>query len=208
MTNIERQYEYQPKWWAILFPLGYYGVGAGILGYKASSNDPDNLPVFYWAVCALCIGFAALHGANAVARLMFRQRVALTHAGLMLPKSPWSSKEVVIAYGAITGLFTSSGVHAPRACRVAIDCQATTGSPPRKIKRARFLYVTHTDGERRIAAEELPSHAAFEEMCGLLTTQVRASGQVGYAEPDATADGPTTTAPRESTAFEAGPPLS
>jgi hypothetical protein len=86
----------------------------------------------------------------------------------------WSSGEIAIDYRAMTGLFISSGDYAPRACRVAIDCHATTGLPIRKGRRARFLNVTHTGGEQRIAAAELPCQAAFEEVCELLAARVRA----------------------------------
>jgi hypothetical protein len=137
--------------------------------------------LFYWVICGLCIGLAALVGARAVERLLLRRRVALTPTCLLLPKSLWSSVEVAIDYGAITGLCLSAGVYAPWASRVAINCQATTGLPTSKVSRARFLYVTHTGGRRRIAAAELPSQAAFEEICGLLAARVRASQQVGRA---------------------------
>ena len=86
-----------------------------------------------------------------------------------LPKALWTSKEVAIAYETITGLFISTGDYAPGKCRVAID-----KLPTRKVRRARFLYVTHTGGRRRIAAAELPSQAAFVEVCDLLRDRVRA----------------------------------
>jgi hypothetical protein len=47
MADIEREYEYKPRWWALLFGAGLFVVGAVVLGRKASSNDPDNLPVLY-----------------------------------------------------------------------------------------------------------------------------------------------------------------
>src|SRR5262249_59381658 len=100
----------------------------------------------------------------------------------------WASEEVAIDYGAITGLFLSAGDIAPRACRVAIDCRATTGLPSREVRRARFLYLTHTGGERRIAAAELPSQTAFAEVCELLTARIRASRQAGRDEPNTIAD--------------------
>src|SRR5438128_3399068 len=86
MAAIEREYEYKPKWWALLFGAGGFALGALILGHKASGNDLDNLPVLYWVLCALCIGFVALIGARAVERLLLRRRVAFTQAGVLLPK--------------------------------------------------------------------------------------------------------------------------
>jgi hypothetical protein len=175
MAEIEREYEYKPKWWALLLVAGWFALGAVVLGHKASGNDPDNLPVLYWVLCGLCVGFEALVAARMVERLFLRRRVAFTPASLLLPKALWTSEEVTIDYGSITGLFLSSGVDVPSACRVAIDCQATTGLPVARVRRARFLYVTHTGGECRIAVAELPSRAAFEEVCALLVERVGAS---------------------------------
>jgi len=175
MSEIEREYEYKPKWWVLLFGAGLFLVGAVVLGRKAASNDPDNLPVLYWVMCAVCIGFAALIAGRVLERLLLRRRVAFTQDGLILPKRLWSSEEMTIDYGAITGLFLSSADCGLWRCRVAIDCQAPTELPTRRVRRARFLYVRHTGGERRIDAEQLPSRAAFEEVCELLTARVRAS---------------------------------
>jgi hypothetical protein len=181
MDDIECEHEYKPRWWAIVLSMGHSALGAVVCGLTASSNVPASLRVLYWVLCGLGIGLAALVGVRAVERLLLRRRVALTPSCLLLPKTLWSAQEVAIDYEAITGLFISSGVYAPRACRVAIDCQAAE-LPTHKVKRARFLYVTHTGGERRIVAAELPSQAAFEEVCALLTARVRASRQAGCAE--------------------------
>jgi hypothetical protein len=175
MDEVEREYQYKPKWWAILLTMAHFALGAVACGYEAVRNTAAIVRVFYWVVGGLCIVFAALVGARAVEGLWLRRRVALTPTCLILPKSLWSSEEEAIAYRAITGLFISAGVYAPWACRLAVNCQATSGLPSRKVKRARFLYVTHPGGNRRIAAAELPSQAAFEEVCELLRTRVRAA---------------------------------
>jgi hypothetical protein len=179
MDEIEREFEYKPKWWAILLTMGYFALGAVACGYLATRNGPGLGRVFFWVLCGLSSGCTILVVARAAERLLLHRRVALTPACLVLPKALWTSKEVTIAYGTITGLFISAGDYAPWACRVAIDCQASTELPLRKVRRARFLYVIHTGGKRRIAAQELPSPAAFEEMCGLLVAKVRASKQAG-----------------------------
>jgi hypothetical protein len=186
MAEVEREYAYKAKWWAILYTMGYFALGAVASGYLASSSGSDFERVLFWVLCGLSIGCAAVVGARAVERLLLRRRVAFTAASLVLPKSSWSSEEVAIAYGTITGLFISSGVYAPWAGRVAIDCQATTELPTGRVRRARFLYLTYTGGERRIAAAELPSHATFEEVCELLTARVRACQRAGRAEMEPT----------------------
>jgi hypothetical protein len=188
MDELEREFEYKPTWWAILFTVGYFALGAVACGYLASGNGPTILRVFYWVVGGLCVALAALVGARAVERVSVRRRVAFTPACLLLPKAGWSGEEAAIDYGAITGLLISAGDYAPWACRVAIDWQAATGLPTRKVRRARFLYVVHTGGKRRIAAAELPSQAVFEHVCELLAARVRASRHAGPAEPSSTPD--------------------
>jgi hypothetical protein len=151
VNDIEREYKYKPRWWAVLLLAGFYGGVAVVLGLKASSNDPDNIPVLYGGACALAVGSFTLVVLRVVAGLLFRHRVALTQTHLILPRSPWSSEEVAIEYQAISGLSTSAD--------------------------KRYLDVTYPGGKRRIRALLLPSRAAFEEVCGLLTARVRASQQ-------------------------------
>jgi hypothetical protein len=189
MDEVEREYEYKPKWWALVFTMGYFALGAVASGYIALSDAPDLVRVFYWVLGGLCLGFAAVVGFRAVGRLILPRRVALTPTCLLLPKSLGSSEEQAIEYGTITGLFVSAGDYAPWACRVAIDGQTNNELPTRKVKCARWLYVTYPGGRRRIAAAELPSQAAFEEVCDLLRTRVRAAREPGLAEPSAAADG-------------------
>jgi hypothetical protein len=178
MDAIEREFEYKPKWWALLLSMGHFALAAAASGYLATRNGPEIERVLFWVLCGLSSALAILVGAHAVKRLWLRQRIALTPACLLLPKSLWTSKDAAIAYRSITGLYISSGDYAPWASRTAIDCQAISELPSCKLMRARFLYVIHTSGERRIAAQELPSHAAFEVICGLLTARVRASRAV------------------------------
>jgi hypothetical protein len=166
MADIERQYQYKPKWWAILLLGGFFTLGAAVCGYKIAHPWPENVPVLYWIALVLSLVGAVLPGVAAVQRLSCRRRVAFTPASLLLPKPGWSSEEEAIDYRTITGLKVSKS--------------AGGGS--------QHLYVTHRGGRRRIAEAWLPSRAAFEEVCQLLTARVRASEQVGHAEPGAASD--------------------
>jgi hypothetical protein len=181
MDGVEREYDYKAQWWAILFTMSYFTLGAVVSYYMVASYRSDIVRAVYWVVGGLCIGCTGLVGVRAVERLCLRRRVALTRARLLLPKSLWSSEEVAIDYGAITGLFISSGDYAPWAGRVAID--SAGGLSMSKMRRARFLYVTHPGGKKRLAAAEFPSHASFEAFCELLAARVRASRPAGRAEP-------------------------
>jgi hypothetical protein len=173
MDGVEREYEYRPKWWVILFAMGWYTLGAVVSWYMVSRERSDVVRAVYWVVGGLCIGFVVRSGVRGVERLLLRRRVVLTPACLLLPKSVWSSEEAAIDYGTITGVFISSGIYAPWACRVAID--SAGGLPMSKMRRALFLYVTHSGGKQRMMAAEFPSHASFEEFCELLAARVRAA---------------------------------
>jgi hypothetical protein len=166
MADIERQYEYKPKWWAVLLIGGFFTLSAVVCCYTIAHPSPENLPVLYWIVLVLSLVGVALPGVAAVERLSFRRRVALTPTSLLLPKPGWSSEEEAIDYQTITGLKVS---------------KCGGGGP-------RYLYVTHRDGRRRVAEALLPSRAAFEEVCQLLTARVRASEHAGGAEPGAAPD--------------------
>jgi len=160
MSIVEREYEYKPKWALILLCSGFFGICAVVLGLKAFKNDrglnisgilelsPENAKGFYWVLCWLSVGFVVAAGVLAVTRLWLRQRVAFTQSSILLPRSRWSSEEIVIDYEAITGLSTSA------------------------VAGQRFLHLRHRGGKQTITASLLPSKAAFEEVCELLTARV------------------------------------
>jgi hypothetical protein len=153
MADIERQYEYQPKWWVILLIAGHCILGATVGAYKIAHPWPENLPALYWILFVWSLLGLARMGAAAIERLSLRRRVAFTPTSLLLPKPGWSSEEEVIDYQTITGLKLSS----------------SGGGRPR------YLDVTHRERRRRIAEAFLPSKAAFEEVCRLLTARVGAA---------------------------------
>jgi hypothetical protein len=160
MADIERQYEYKPKWRAILLLGGFFALGAVVCAYKIAHPWPENLPVLFWIALVLSLVGFALPGVAAVQRLSLRRRVAFTPTSLLLPKPGWCSEEEAIDYQALAELEVS---------------KSGGGGP-------RYLYVTYRDGRRRIAEAWLPSRAAFEDVCELLAARVRAPGQVGHVE--------------------------
>src|SRR5262249_39049867 len=72
MSDIEREYEYKPKWTGLLACGGFFALCALLVAHRAYRNDrgliingiielsPDNATLFYWALCALSIGFVLL----------------------------------------------------------------------------------------------------------------------------------------------------
>jgi hypothetical protein len=161
MDIVEREYEYRPKWTMIVFCAAFFGLGAGVLGFKAASNDrgliinrviqlgPDGATVFFWVLTACSVGFVVVSACLAYHRLNFRQRLAFGPSALVVPVSRWSREEKEIAYQDILGL-----------------SEAT-------ISGQRFLYVTHPGGKYTITASMLPSKAAFSEVCELLAARVQ-----------------------------------
>ena len=156
MADIERQYAYRPRWSHILLLAGFCTLLAACIIARAS---PEDLGLPYWIVLVVSFAGVAWSGVLAVDRLFFRRRVAFTPTSLLLPK-PWSFwQEEAIDYESITGLNVSKvAEHGPRC-----------------------LYLTHGGGRREIPEAMLPSKAAFEEVCALLTARVRASEQMGPA---------------------------
>jgi hypothetical protein len=150
MPEIEREYPYRVKGWAVLVVLAFFGGGAVLMGYKAAGNDPDNMPCFYWTECVLCILLVAFYGALGLVGRFAEHRVALTPTAVLLPKAPWSAKELAIEFRAITGL----EVRPP-------------GPHPR-----RRLEITHLAGKARIVANLLPNSAAFQDVSDSLAARV------------------------------------
>ena len=161
MLNIERQYEYKPKWTTILLCAVFFGLCAVILGAKAQFNNRGLIingiielsvygaTVFYWVLCCLSVGFVLIAGVLTIHRLKHQQRIAFTPSSLIVPKSRWSQEEQSIEYRRIKSLSTS------------------------KISGQRFLYVTHAEGKHIIVASMLSSKATFDEVCELLAKKIQ-----------------------------------
>jgi hypothetical protein len=150
MAEIEHQYEYKSKWWHVLFAGGFFIlVGA----YTIALASPQNSPVLFWTFLVLSLAGIAVAGAMAVERLFFRRRIAFTPTSLVLPKPGSFSREEAIDYQAITGL------------KVLNPGGRGLG----------YLFLTYEGGRRTISESSLPSTAAFQEICALLTARVGAS---------------------------------
>jgi hypothetical protein len=164
MTDIERRYAYRPRWSHILLLAGFCTLlAASVMAH----SSPEDLGLLYWIVLVVSFAGVAWSGVLAVDRLFLRRRIAFTSTSILLPK-PWSfSEEEAIDYQAIIGLDVSKvAEHGPRC-----------------------LSVTHEGGRQEILEAMLPSSAAFEEVCSLLTARVRVSEQMAPAERGTTADG-------------------
>ena len=101
MADIERQYEYKPRWSQVLLVAGFCTLlAASVIAH----GSPEDLGVMYWIVMVVCLAGVVVSGVAAVDRLFFRRRVAFTSTSLLLPR-PWSFwQEEAVDYEAITGL--------------------------------------------------------------------------------------------------------
>jgi hypothetical protein len=64
MAGIEHQYEYKPKWWAILLIGGFFSLAAVVCLYKIAHPWPENLPVVFWIALVLSLVGVALPGSR------------------------------------------------------------------------------------------------------------------------------------------------
>jgi hypothetical protein len=163
MSAVERVYEYEPKWTVILLSGVFFGLCAVVLGIKAATNErglillriielgPQGASWFYWILTACGVGFVAIAALLTYHRLTVRQRLVLGATALTVPASRWSRTERDIAYRDIFELSTNA------------------------VSGQRFLVLKHAGGKCVIAASLLPSQAAFEEVCALVESKVRAA---------------------------------
>jgi hypothetical protein len=173
MDDVEREYDYKPKWRVIFLCAFFFGLGAVVLAFKAANNDrgliisgiiklgPQAATIFYLVLTACSLGFVGLAAFLAYHRVAYRQRLAFGTAALIVPASRWSGEEKEIAYRDIEGLSTTV------------------------VSGQRFLNIHHSGGKHTITASMMPSKAAFEEVCALLAARVREAqvAETGHGKP-------------------------
>lgn len=138
-TPIDREYDYRPKWGAIILCALFPGICALVLGANANGN------VFYWVMAALSIGFVVAAGFLAIMRLMVRQRIALSQSSITVPRSRWSNEELVIPFCEIVELI------------------------PSEFSRVRFLNILYNGGIFTLNASLLPRKDDFDEICAAVS---------------------------------------
>ena len=159
--DIEHEYEYKPSWLIILLCGGMFGLAAGFFGVRANSNDrrliinrvielsENGATIFYWVFCFLSLCFVAITIALIVHRLKFRQRVAFTQTGIIVPVSRWSAGENLIEYKNISALSES------------------------RVSGQTFLYLFHSGGKYIINRSMLPSKQIYREIIELLEQRIK-----------------------------------
>ena len=105
MDDLDREYDYKPKWTNIILVAVFFGLCAVALGAKAAGNDcgvvinriielgPDGATAFYWALCASSVAFVAVAAFLTYHRVAPRQRLTFGPTALTVPTSRWSALE-------------------------------------------------------------------------------------------------------------------
>ncbi len=137
-----------------------FGLAAIFFAVRANSNDcgliinrvielsENGATIFYWVFCFLSLCFVAITIALTFHRLKFRQRIALTAAGIIVPTSRWSAGEKLIEYKNISALSESN------------------------VSGQTFLNLFHSDGKYIINRSMLPSKKLYREIIELLEQRI------------------------------------
>jgi tryptophan-rich sensory protein len=160
--DIQREYEYKPRWRTIALGIALFGFATYDSWNRAETNfrgltidwiiklNPHQATIFYYCLFAVCLIFVLLGILLIIKRLFYRQRIAFTASGILVPKLAWSKEELHIPYASIASL------------------QIT-----RMRSRQIFLTVMYPGGKQRIIASALPSQKAFDEVQALLAARAR-----------------------------------
>lgn len=162
--TIEREYEYEAKWSTIVLGTLFFGACAGVLGATARDNDRglvingivelsrNGATFFYLGLALTSVLFVALFGLMAVVRLTLRQRIAFSETCLIVPRSRWSSNEVVVPFHEIRTISKS------------------------EVAGQHFLKIVHASGKFTLNASLCPSWYDFDEICRLIAQRATPHG--------------------------------
>jgi hypothetical protein len=160
--DIEREFEYKPSWLIIILGGLLFGVGVGVLAIKANYNNrgliinhiieltTSEATIFYWTLSFFSLCFVLMTVGLIFHRFKYRQRIAFTEKGIIVPKSRWSGEEKIIEYKDISGISRAN------------------------ISGQKFIYLIHSGGKFIINCNMLPSKKAVEEIISLLTERINA----------------------------------
>lgn len=161
-NDIEQEYPYQPGWLTIIACGLLFGGCTAILALVARSNQrgisfrhiitlsPSEATVFFWVLTALSAGFVLIAFMLVWHRFTFKQRLALTASGILVPNGRWSREERFIAF------------------RDMLELESLS------VNGQHFLHIHHAGGKHTLTASMLPSKAAFAEVCALIAAKLQA----------------------------------
>jgi hypothetical protein len=163
----DQEYEYKPRWSTILLIELVTGVLAVIFVFHVFANGwriNNQMPFFQliaaahrWSLVVASLGLV-LYGALLASHRAIRiQRIVVAPTAIVVPRSQWSSREIVIPYSTITAL--SIATFRPRFSKVTF----------------RRLTIAYPGGRFVLHDSLLPSVGAFEEIHRVLNER-RARG--------------------------------
>ena len=155
------EYDYRPKWTAIVLCALFFGALAIFFAAMAKDNDrglvingiielsPSIATVFYLVFAGLSVAFVAGAGVLAIDRLTVHRRIAFTDSGITIPRSRWSTEEIAVPFSEIVRLSTS------------------------EVQRQRFLKIVYKGGKFTLNASLLPSKDDFDEILAAINQGIR-----------------------------------
>lgn len=155
-------YPYKPRPLIMLLACGFFAACAPIMANIAMTNDrdliidglirldPGQATIVFWGLFACSIILALGGFAGFLRALTSRHVLVLGNDSFQIPKSPFASAILVVAYKDITGLTRL------------------------QIKSQHFLTVHYTGRKLNIASSMLASRATFEEVCETIAAHVKA----------------------------------
>lgn len=157
-----QEYEYKPRWSAILLAMLFFGACAACGVVKAHWNNrgliiegiirlsPQGATVFWWIYTALSMGIVLFCVFLGIRRLIQTQRIVLTPNAIIVPKSRWSSDEITILYAKITDVWET------------------------KKYNQKFLHISYQEGKSTIVASCLPTERHYYDIRCFLVKRVEA----------------------------------
>jgi len=156
-----RQYSYKQKKWVGPACAIFFGACAWTFLEKAREQprgliinhmielSPSSAQVFHWTL----FGFSMLFVVTGIAAFVLsfgkEKYITITAHSIRAPKNGFSDIEIEVPFADIKSMQLQ------------------------EIQKQRFLHITHANGKLSIVQSLLPSKAAFEEICALITAKVQ-----------------------------------
>jgi hypothetical protein len=158
--NIQKQYQYKPKWSMVFLVGSFFGLGTALFAYLAITNDrgliinglirlsPYGARLFYWILAVLSFAFVLAAAFMAFVRLTNIQRIAVTQDGMLFPARRWTKRESHVSFTSMTAFE-----------RLEIQDQA-------------FLHVYASGQRYTVVRDMLPDQGDFDEIVSILKAKI------------------------------------
>lgn len=143
---------YRPKKLVSIAGIIFFGLGAGFMGYVASSNEEglilfsifefsvENATIFLWVILGALFIFVGI-GVIALEKSFFSKReIVITNECITSPKSSSSKINITVNFSDIIGITIQT------------------------VQKSRTINIAHTDGTLSIPNTMLPNKKVFEDL--------------------------------------------